>query len=108
MKRVISATIAISAVACGSTDVHEVLLARPGAPSREVAVYAEGQALPRPARDVALLQVFATGSDAAPSTVLRALGGRGAELGCDAVVRARVDEGRTMSVGYAVCVRWSP
>jgi hypothetical protein len=92
-------------VGCGTTEVHEVLL-RPVAPSRkEVPVYVVGQPIQRRMDDAAIVQVFASGEDR--RRVLTSLGSRGLDLGCDAIVRARVDEGHTMSVGSGVCVRWA-
>jgi uncharacterized protein YbjQ (UPF0145 family) len=46
--------------------------------------------------------------DSSLEDVTEALRERGRQLGCDAVVRVRVELGYTMSHGYGVCVRWAP
>jgi hypothetical protein len=95
------------AAGCGTTEVHEVLLRAPAAQRKEVPVYVVAQPLGRAMEDAAIVQVFASGEDAAPRRVLESLGSRGLDLGCDAVVRARVDQGATMTVASGVCVRWA-
>lgn len=90
----------------GMSETHQIVLRPLTAPSHEIRVYAEAQHVDRPVDDVALVQVFAWGTDAEPAAIFSRLALRGAELGCDAVVHARVDRGRTQSVGSGVCVKW--
>lgn len=91
---------------CGFAEVHEAVLRPPAAPSRRVEVYVERAPLPRPVDDVAVVQVFASGDRADPQSVLDVMAARGSALGCDAIVRARVDSGGSLSVGSGVCVKW--
>lgn len=97
----------LACVACGRTELHEAVLRPPAAPpAKPVEIYVVGQGTDRPYDEVALLEALGVGSDADPEKMAHALGHRAAELGCDAVVRLRIDSGSTMVHGYGVCVRW--
>jgi hypothetical protein len=92
-------------------DTHEVLLRSPSPPrpAGPVQIYLAGQPQPdRPYYDVALLQAVGYGEDGNFEAVVRALADRGAEIGCEALVRVRVVQGWSRSHGYGACVRWSP
>lgn len=107
MKRAI--VLALTLVACGHTEVHSFLL-RPvdGPGSREPDIYFEGRGPQRPVAEVALLQVLGFGGDSDPDDVAAALAARGKLLGCDAIVRVRIDQGATRTHGFGVCVRYAP
>lgn len=107
MRRVLAALVLAVTAACGRTELHEVVLRAPTAPpSRPVEIYVVGQDPGRPYDEVALVEAVGFGADADVEHVVHALGHRAGELGCDAVVRVRVDTGSTMVHGYGVCVRW--
>jgi hypothetical protein len=91
--------------ACGYSELHEVVFRTSPRTGRPIEVYMVGQAPPRPFDELALLQVVSTGNQAEPPAVLAALSARAATLGCDAIVRVRVDAGVTATHGYGVCVR---
>jgi hypothetical protein len=93
---------------CGHVEVHDLVLRPSGAPPHAAEVYFEGRGPDRPYYEVALLQSVGWGDDATMNDVVRALGARGAGLGCDAVVRVHVDQGWARAHAFGVCVRWSP
>lgn len=94
---------------CGTTELHEVVFrTAPPTHARCMPIYGAGEALPRPADDLALLEVIARGTDMTRVHVERALAVRAAQLGCDAVVRESVQAGATAMHAYGVCVHWSP
>ena len=100
--------LALGLAACGYTETHEVSLRAASPPTgRPVEVYMFGQTPPRPFYEVALLQVVGHGADANLEDVIRALTGRAASLGCDALVRIQVDQGYSLTHGFGVCVRWA-
>jgi hypothetical protein len=107
VRRVLAAFVLAVTAACGRTELHEVMLRAPAVPpSRPVEIYVVGQDPGRPYDEVALVEAVGFGADADAEHVVRTLGHRAGELGCDAVVRVRVDTGSTMVHGYGVCVRW--
>jgi hypothetical protein len=109
MRRLAVAFAALGAVGCGHLEVHELLLRPPEPPApRPAALYFVGRTPDRPYYDVALLQVVGYGDDANMEDVARALAVRAARLGCDAVVRVRIDQGWTRAHAFGVCARWSP
>jgi hypothetical protein len=92
-------------VACGHSELHEVVFRTAPRTGQPVEVYMVGQQAPRPFDELGLLQVVSTGDQAEAPTVLAVLSKRAAELGCDALVRVRLDVGLTATHGYGVCVR---
>jgi hypothetical protein len=109
MRRVLALAVASTAlVACGHTEVHSFLL-RPAEAqtSREPEIYFEGRGPQRAVYEIALLQVLGFGSDADPDDVAAALASRGKALGCDAIVRVRIDQGAMRMHGFGVCVRYA-
>ena len=60
----------------------------------------------RPYTEIALVQAIGYGADAGAEGVLAELRRKARALGCDGVIRARVDVGYTRSHGAGVCVRW--
>jgi hypothetical protein len=98
----------IGLAGCGHTEVHEVVLRAPSAPTASPEIYMEDQQPARPYYEVAMVQALGYGSDANLGELTNALAKRGAQLGCDALVRVRVDLGISRGHGFGVCVRWSP
>jgi len=101
---VLAASLATFA-ACGFSERREVVFRMAPRTGRPVEVYMVGQQAPRPFDELGLLQIVSTGNQAEPEAVLAALSHRAEELGCDAMVRVRVDVGVTAAHGYGVCVR---
>jgi hypothetical protein len=96
-------------VGCGYTETHEVpLRTATGPTARPAEIYMADQRAPRPFFEVALLQVLGHGTDANVEDVAKALQVRAAQLGCDAVVRVRIDQGYTTAHGFGVCIRYPP
>lgn len=107
--RLVFAVLAAALVGCGHVETHEIALRPPSAAAtRDPDVYMEGRAPAQPFYEVALLQVVGFGGDANPEDVTAALVVRARAIGCDAVVRVRVDQGAARASGFGVCVRWSP
>jgi hypothetical protein len=92
-------------VGCGQSELHEVVFRTAPRTGRPVEVYMVGQQATRPFDELGLLQVVSTGNQADAPAVIAALSKRASELGCDALVRVRVDVGFTAAQGYGVCVR---
>jgi hypothetical protein len=94
---------------CGHVEVHEVILREPApATGREPDVYFNGREPAEAFYEVALLEVVGYGSDAQLEDLTHALVSRGAQLGCDAILRVHVDLGFTKAHGYGVCARLIP
>jgi hypothetical protein len=108
MKRAALA-LAFALAGCGHIETHDVLLRADSAPTaRDPELYMEDRAPQRAFYDVAIVQVIGFGSDANTDDVIAGIVARGRGLGCDAVVRVRVDIGLSRANGFGVCVRWSP
>jgi len=98
----------LSLSGCGYTDVHEVVLRQPQPRrTRQVEIYFANQTVPRPFYEIALLQAVGHGTDADAEDVGEALSQRAASLGCDAIVRTRIDQGYSIANAVGVCVRWA-
>ena len=109
MRRLAVALVALGGMGCGHVELHELVMRAPEPPaSRPAAIYFAGRMPDRPYYDVALLQAVGYGDDANMEDVARALALRGARLGCDAIVKVRVDQGWARAHAFGVCVRWSP
>lgn len=95
-------------VACGHTEARQAMLRSAEAPTgRPVELYLAEQPLPaRPFYEIALVQATGFGSEAHPEDLVRALTDRAGALGCDAVVRAFIDQGYSRSNATGVCVKW--
>jgi hypothetical protein len=93
---------------CGHMATHEALLHEPGsAHAGAVELYLADQPVPeRPFTEIALVQAVGFGSQARPEDVARALTERAGSLGCDAVVRAFIDQGYSRAHASGVCVKW--
>jgi hypothetical protein len=105
IRRALAAMLLLTA--CGHTEVHTMMLRPPEGPApRDPELYFEGRGPARPLYEIALVQVLGFGGDANPDDVAAALVARGKLLGCDAIVRARIDQGATRTHGFGVCVRY--
>ncbi len=107
--RAVALFAAVVLCGCGTTELHEVVF-RTAPPTRAACmpIYGAEQSLPRPADDMALLEVIATGNAMSRAHVEKTLAERAAQLGCDAVARESVQQGATVMHAYGVCVHWSP
>jgi hypothetical protein len=93
---------------CGHAEVHEVVLRSVEEPTGHPTELYFGKRLPgRPFYEVALLQVVGNGDEADVESLSKAISERASALGCDAVVRLRVDQGVTRAHAYGVCVRYT-
>ena len=106
--RALPGALLFASAACGHIDMHELALRPSSGPSpHEVQVYFETRAPDQAFYDVALLQATGFGGEANIDALVKAMLVRAAELGCDAVVRCRVDLGDARANAYGVCVRFS-
>jgi hypothetical protein len=102
---VLAATLVAGCV-MGRVDVSRVLTGPPGAPYQgAVAVVMEGGAPPPQYVEVGILQAIGYGNRADMANVVTALQADAQRLGCDAVIRVRVDQGYSQASGTGVCVR---
>lgn len=93
---------------CGYTEVHQVVLRTPTqSASGEVELYLADRNPPRPYYEIAMLQAIGHGADANLEDVTDALRSRARALGCQALVRVRVDQGYSMAHGFGICVAWA-
>ena len=104
-----SAVSSSAAIGCGGyTEVHEVIFRQPPPPTgRDVQVYVGDQTPPSAFYELAMLQAIGFDGDSNLEDVMGALRERGRMLGCDAIVRVRVELGYSMAHGYGVCVKWT-
>jgi hypothetical protein len=99
----------LASAGCGHTDVVAVVFRPPPqtvttASTLAVPLYAEGQASPPVAQDLALVQVVSHGDEATLEHTAAALAARGATLGCEAIIRVRFAQGYARIHGVGVCV----
>lgn len=109
MKR-LAALLPLLAVACGGgyTESHEVILREiPPPTGRQPELYFNERQPSQDYYDVALIQIVGYGSDSELDDLSHALLARGAQLGCDAVVRVHVDIGYSRGHAFGVCVRYT-
>ncbi|WP_394821861.1 hypothetical protein [Pendulispora albinea] len=108
LRAVATAVAFASTAACGGyTEVHEVMFRPPTPPTgRDVQVYVGDQAPPNAFYEVAMLQAIGFDGDSDLEDVMGALRERGRVLGCDGIIRVRVELGYSMAHGYGVCVKW--
>jgi hypothetical protein len=91
---------------CSRTDTNRVITGPRGAPyGGTVAVYMETAQPPPQFVEVAIVQAIGYGFDADLAHVVAALREEAARLGCDAVIRVRVDQGSSQASGTGVAVR---
>ncbi len=110
MKTLRAAVVGLALVfaGCGYTELHEVVLRTPTAPSgRPIEIYMYGQVPPRPFFEIALLQAIGHGADANLADLVKGLTNRATQLGCDAVIRVQIEQGTTMAHAFGVCAGWA-
>ncbi len=91
---------------CGSTTTHRFLVGPPMTPaSTNVAVILDGSPLPPLFVEVAIVQAVGRGTQADLEHVIDGLRREAAAVGCDAVIRVRIDQGATTASGTGVAVR---
>jgi hypothetical protein len=93
---------------CGHMETHAAQLRAAEPPTgRTVELYLADQPTPaRPFYEIALVQAIGFGNDAHPEDVARALTEKAGRLGCDAVLRAFIDQGYSRAHAAGVCVKW--
>ena len=104
MTRAAALALLLALAACATARSEHALIGSPGtAHDRAVAIFREGEEPPDDYEEVALVSAT-TGS---PSTValLALVQEEAARLGCDAVLRLRVDVGRESATAIGVAVR---
>jgi hypothetical protein len=94
----------IALCSCGSVETHRYATAPPRASTEDAAVVPDVPA--RPFVEAGFVQAIAYGTEAVPAAVTRALAREGRAMGCDAVVRTRIDEAPGMLHASGVCARW--
>jgi hypothetical protein len=105
----LAALLPVLAVACGGyTESHEVVLRElPPPTGRQPELYFNERQPSQGYYDVALIQIIGYGGDSQLDDLTHALVGRGAQLGCDAIMRIHVDIGYSKGHAYGVCVRFT-
>ncbi len=103
---VLAAAVLVPGCFLGSVDVSRVMTGPPGAPyPGAVAIVMENAPPPPQYVEVAILQAIGYGSSADMANVVTALQADAQQLGCDAVIRVRIDQGYSQASGTGVCVR---
>lgn len=91
--------------ACGRLKNHHVLTGKPHAPllSGQVRIVMEGAPAPEGFEEVAILQTVGSGRKAALGPLVEGMKKKALELGCNAIIRIRVDQGvqHATAVGVA-------
>ena len=103
MRRIVVAISALLVPACGAVDTHRVAFS-PARPPTTAVQLLEGNPT-RPFTETGIVQAIGHGT-ADRADVKRALAGEARRMGCDAVVRLRVDEGAAMAHAIGVCAVW--
>ena len=107
MKRIILLSVlSLFTAACGTTRTSRVVTGKESAPySGEVKILMDGTPVPEGMQEVALVQAIGHGFHADLEHVIQGLRAEAATLGCDAVVRVKVDQGSTQASANGVCMR---
>ena len=93
-------------IGCGSIEAYRAPFRAPLPPTKEVQLFID--TVPAtPFSEVGLVQVIGHGNKAEQETVLDAMRREGKQMGCDAIVRLRFNQGATMSHAIGVCVVWA-
>ncbi len=98
--------VAPSLAGCAHAESHAALFRPPSPPASSVEIVSADTPVSRPYTELGLVQAFGFGDAAATDEVVRELRARAASLGCDGVIRVRIDVGYTRSHAAGVCVRW--
>jgi len=97
---------AMALCGCGRVQTSRVITGPTGAPfAGQVAIVMENAPPPAQFVEVAILQSIGYGMSADLASVVGGLQAEAARLGCDAVIRVRVDQGASQASGTGVCVR---
>jgi hypothetical protein len=112
MKRLLLACTFVSAcflLNLGHTTTSHVLTGQVGAPyTGEITVKLEGEPLPQNFQEVAIVQSVGTGSHANLEHVVQGLKEEAAKLGCNAVLRVKIDQGSSNASATGVAVILKP
>lgn len=96
----------IFSAGCGALTMHHVLTGAPApAFGGDVRVVMEGSEGPSGFVEIAIVQAHGTGQNADLEHVIDGLRVRAAALGCDTIVRVRVDQGVSNASASGVCGR---
>jgi hypothetical protein len=97
---------ALLLTACGGTQTSLVVTGRPSASyTGQVAVIMDGATLPSNFEEVGIVQAIGHGDEADMPHVIEGLRQKAASLGCDTVIRVKVDQGVTIASGTGVAIR---
>ena len=98
--------VALTTSACGQIDTYEVVTGTPAAPhDAPVSIFSEEEGVPPGVTEVALIQAIGSGNLATVPSVIEKLQQMAQRLGCNAVIRLRVDSGGSMVAGFGVAVQ---
>ena len=103
MRRLVLAISALLVSACGAVDAHRVAFSPARPPTTSVELV-EGTPT-RQFTETGIVQAIGHGT-ANREDVTKALAQEARRMGCDAVVRLRVDEGAAMAHAIGVCAVW--
>lgn len=98
-------SLALSATACGTTEIHTMMFKSAASGSHDAALYVETTPS-RPFVEVGLIQAIGTGDQASTPNVLEALRKEGKKQGCDAIVLTRAASGSLSAHAAGMCVLW--
>jgi hypothetical protein len=86
-----------------------ILTGRPKAPHRgKVHMLMEGEPIPSTFEEIAIIQMMGTFEKGDPELVLDALKKMAARLGCNMIIRTRIDHGNVGAFATAVCIHRAP
>jgi hypothetical protein len=92
---------------CAYTELHEVLLRSAPPANKDPEVLMAGQPVTRPFYEIAILQVFVHENEPPLGDIVAPLAARARQLGCDAIVEVRMDQGFATSHATGVCVKYA-
>jgi hypothetical protein len=110
--RAFAALLCVVLSGCGHIDTHAALVrsgSGGGLPlphARPVALYMGPAEPSHRFEEIAVVQAIGVGAKSTMEDVAQALSARAAALGCDAVLRIRIDVGYTRTHGAGICVVW--
>lgn len=105
----VAASLFLACVVGRSVQADHVLTGTPGAPyAGEVRIFLESAPVPEPFDEIAIVSATGDGPRASLSTILGALRGEAADLGCNAVIRVRYDRGQSLATATGVGVWLGP
>ena len=103
------ATLLLALVGCGTLEVHHVMTGPAGNPyGGDVRILLESAPVPDGIEEVAIVQAVGSGHKARLEVLLEGLKGRARQLGCDLIVRVRIDQGATTATASGVAARTPP